>query len=872
MMDNVSSIGYAEAEGVSWDEVRLAAVPKGRSPLSVHIPLNLPEASDLLFCDCAFNAWKMPVPPDMKTGGDARTAEIRKSLRLGLVSVALGEAPFVPEFRQTRWTRASGGYPIIRGEIDAQYRNYAFEYCTDPRDGELYIRCTVRNTGFEPEKAVVRLRRSEPLEKEICDYHYVTFRWDAERWLTGEATKPPQVVESDFDSAAFESEWSFGDDAYGIHPYFCGAPYFVHPAMRLKHGDDCLRFEAMLAPGESRTFTVAAGFAEGRSAALPQLRPGQRPALPEAESSGGSPAVATAAGTKSDSPQLRPGQRPALPEAESPRGSPAVATAAAGTKPTPPQLRPGQHPALPETESPGGPPAVAAAHRFDDICAAAKRFWDARLPVTADFGNARESNIFRSLQICNLQLLLNPWKDAASPYLQPCQGGSSERFYVWVWEAMFCLRPMARLGHFAEVRKVLEFILRLQDGGCPPEGEFTKLAGAIGTTGPRWANSTGAALMLAAEYLECADDADFEKRHLDNLVRAAKWILGETQATRKLRPDGSREIGYGLMPGCVVNDGDRGIFFATTDSYSYAGVRHLADFLLRRNHPEGAWMDAECARYKTDIDRTIAEVQRDDGFIPRMVGSDKDGSFEFRNIPGALGLVWSGTVDPATDERMARMVDYWEREHAIGPFMEPFDFGIRYIGNCESGIARYHALRREWKKAYFAREAFMNYAMTRDLHITGERYSEVDEGFTPWQPNASNNGRGLDMMIGRFLIDGGSRIVLMGGFAPFETADVSIVGLHTRFGRCSIVRHNGLLRAEWEHPLPTGLLVVIPEHLGFVPDTDMESAGVAIWKIISPSTVVSGHLTGVARCGDRGGRDSARPSPERHIRLRHSEY
>ena len=746
-----NAVGYANAEGASWEEVRLAAAPKGRSPLSVHVPLNLPEASDLLFCDCAFNAWKMPVPPDMKTGGDARTLEIRKSLRLGLVSVALGEAPFVPEFRQTRWTRDSGGYPIVRGELDAQYRNYAFEYCVNPGNGELYIRCTVRNAGPEPLDAVIRLKRSEPLEREVCDYHYCTFRWDAERWLAGEAVEPPAVVESDFDEAVVNDSWSLDDDVFCPKWFICGAPYFIHPAMRIKEGGGCLRLSARLQPGESRTFTIAAGFAE---------------------------------------------------------------------KPVP------HH------------------SSFDETIEAAKRFWDARLPVAADFGNARDNEVFRSLQICNLQLLLNPWKDPASPYLQPCQGGSSERFYVWVWEAMFCLRPMARLGHFAEVRKVLEFILRLQDGGCPPEGAFTTLAGAIGTTGPRWANSTGAALMLAAEYLECAGDADFEKLHLENLIRAAKWILGETRATRRLRPDGSREIGYGLMPGCVVNDGDRGIFFTTTDSYSYAGVRHLADFLLRRNHPEGAWMDAECARYKADIDRTVAEIQRDDGFIPRMVGSDKDGSFEFRNIPGALGLVWSGTVDPATGERMARMVDYWEREHATGPFMEPFDFGIRYIGNCESGIARYHALRGEWKKSYFAREAFMNYAMTRDLHITAERYSEVDEGFTPWQPNASNNGRGLDMMIGRFFIDGGSRIVLMGGFAPFETADVSIDGLRTRFGRCSIILRDGLLRAEWERPLPAGLLVVVPDHLRFVPDTDIEPAGLSIWKITSPLTVVSGHLKG----------------------------
>ena len=773
------AISYAEAENAAWGDVRLAAVPKGKPQLSAHIPLGLPGSSDLLVCDCAFNAWKLPVPPDMKTG-DARTAEIRASLCVGLVSVALGEAPFVPEFRQTRWTRLKGGYPIVRGELDAQRRHYAFDYCTDPRSGELYIRGTVRNAGPEPLDAVIRLKRSEPLEREACDYHYYTFRWDAERWGAGEATEPPAVVESDFDETAENDCWSLDDDAFCPKWFICGAPYFIHPAMRIKKGGGCLRFSAHLQPGESRSFTVAAGFAEGRSASPQQVRTG---------------------------------------------GSPSVAAAAAGAEP--------------------GPPGNGAVRRFDDICAAATRFWDARLTATADFGDARENDIFRSLQVCNLQLLLNPWKDPASPYLQPCQGGTSERFYVWVWEAMFSLRPMARLGHFAEVRKVLEFILRLQDGGCPPEGAFTTLAGAIGTTGPRWANTTGSALILAAEYIECSGDEDFARRHLDDLVRAADWILGETRATRRLRPDGTRETGYGLMPGCVVNDGDCGVFFATTDSYSYAGVRRLADILLRRGHPDGSRIDAECARYKEDLDRTVSEVQRDDGFIPRLVGNDVGGSFEFRNIPGAFGLIFSGATDPATDERLARMVGFWEREHAKGPFLEPFDASISYIGNCESGLARYHALRGEWKRAYFARQAFMNYAMTRDLHVTAERYSEVDDGFTPWQPNASNNGRGLDMMAGRFLIDGGTRIVLLGGFAPFETGDVSIDGLHTRFGACSVCRRSGVLRAEWERPLPAGLLVVVPAHHGFKPDAGLTPVAEGVWEVAVPTCAIVGSCAGL---------------------------
>ena len=150
---------------------------------------------------------------------------------------------------------------------------------------------------------------------------------------------------------------------------------------------------------------------------------------------------------------------------------------------------------------------------FDRIVEKAERHWSSQLQVSADFGMARANDIFRSLQYMELQLLLNPWKDAPAHYLQPCQGGSSERFYVWVWEAMEALRPMVRLGHDDKVRKVLEYILKLQDGGCSPKGEFTTLSGAIGTTGPQWANTTGAALAR-----------------------------------------------------CVANDGDEGLFFATTDS------------------------------------------------------------------------------------------------------------------------------------------------------------------------------------------------------------------------------------------------------------------------------------------------------------------
>ena len=718
-----SRFSYDDAKACSWSELRFRSVPTGKRQLSVHIPLSLHGAADLFYCDCAFNAWKLPVPPDLKVY-DSSSRETCATLRVDRVSFALSENPFVPDFRQTVWSRPYGGYPIVKGELDAKYRRYSFEYCSDPASGELYIRVTVRNTGNTNGLAVVRVRRASPLEKDARDYHYISFRWDAERWAVGESLSVPEITENEFESSRVETDWSVADDAYEMGPGFWGAPYYVHPSLRIRNGCGTLKFESELAPEESRSFVIAAGFAKRK-----------------------------------------------------------------------------------ET----GPVS------FDEAVRNAIDYWDAKLSVQADFGDKRDNDIFKCLQICNLQLLLDPWARKDITYLMPCQGGTSERFYSWVWEAMCSLRPMVRLGHATPVRKVLEYILSLQDAGCPPKGDFSTLDGAIGTTGPRWANTTGAALLLAADYIRYSRDEKFTKRHLGNLVRAAKWILGETAHTRRCDAAGHRIAGYGLMPGCLANDADRGIFFASTDSYSYAGVKRLTDLLGEMGHAEYNDLHRECERYKKDIDAAIASVQRPDGFIPGVIGSDEGGSFEFRNIPHALKFISSGTSDPVKDSALERMVAYWERNQCVGPFAQPFDANIRYIGNIESCLAGYHLSRGEWKRSYFARQAVMGYALTQDLGITAERYSEVDDGFVPWQPNASNNGRVLDVLTDRFLQEGDSRLVLLGGFAPFENSDISLRGLQTKFGRCDITRKNGVVCIEWERELPKGVEVVIPEYHGIKP-------------------------------------------------------
>ena len=205
-------------------------------------------------------------------------------------------------------------------------------------------------------------------------------------------------------------------------------------------------------------------------------------------------------------------------------------------------------------------------------------------------------------------------------------------------------------------------------------------------------------------------------------------------------------------------------------------------------------------------------------------------------------------IDPVADDRMLAMVRLWERDHARGRFLEPFDANIDYAGTAETGLFRYYVQRAEWKRAYLARTTCMSSAMTRDLYVTSERYSEVDDSFTPWQPNASNAGRILGMMADRFVLEGASRIVLLGGFAPFEDGDVSIDGLATANGRCSLRRVGGRLSAEWAEPLPAGTLVVIPAHHGFAPvEETLSRVDAETWRLLKPMKCLSGKLNGGSR-------------------------
>jgi hypothetical protein len=397
-------------------------------------------------------------------------------------------------------------------------------------------------------------------------------------------------------------------------------------------------------------------------------------------------------------------------------------------------------------------------------------------------------DIFTALQISTLQLLVKfPEKES----LMPTQGSSSERFFVWVWEAAQMLRPMLRLGHFESVRKSLDYIFSLQDGGFPPEGRFTTLNGAIGTTGPKWICTTGAALALACDYYIYSDDKDFLEQYLPKIIKASRWIVGELKATRKLNSDGSRPLYYGLMPFGVGTDGDVGYIVAMSDAYTFWGLEKTVKLLEDIKHSDAGELRKELELYRGDLAITIKGLSHPDGFIDRKIITNETGTnfyAGFENVCSSAQLAYAGVIDPES-EIFQRFIAYFEKNRAVDYFMGNIDKKVTYMGIGERDWQYIYLSTGQWKKAFAANRANLQYGMTHDAYQVQERLDRNNPAFTPWQPNGSGNGRILEMMLNSFCFETDKGVTLLGGI-PFawlqKNKKTSLHKLYTPAGYVNI--------------------------------------------------------------------------------------
>lgn len=766
---------YLDLKSKSWAEVVQMNERQWRAPFSVHLPIHPPHARTFVYMDCAGNAYTLPTPPDVRTFMPGR-AELLAGIETMVVHFAFNTPAFVPDFRLAQIELADQRWPLPKWSYDAWKMHYEIEYCCarmDDTQNAVWIKCSVTNEDTKSRDAHVRVKVAFHREKELFDYHYVPFYWDAGKWQGGH---PVQLAENgilkrdarflgfiqsnDFD-LAWERNIHFSDDEYK-------RPYFVQPCLRLKEAQGLLHFSGALAPGETKSFVLA---------------------------------LLTEPGADTN--------------------------------------------------------AHVASLRADTFAKARQRtmeeFQSLFPPERAELIMPQNDmdKAFTAVQVANYQMLID-FKNGKG--LQPCQGGSSERFYVWVWEAMCMLLPMLQLGHFEPVRRALDFIFSLQDGDCPPEGNFTSLAGAVGTTsGSRWMNSTGAALALAAEYYRYSHDAKFLQEYQDKLLRAAFWIIGEIRATRKLNPDGSRPPVYGLMPFGNATDGDVGYVVAHSDSYLYFGLEKFSRVLASINHPQAGEVAAEVAQYREDLDWAINYMRRDDGFIDRKIvlGDDKSVTVHgFNNTCGAQTFAYTGVLS-AQDLRFLEFTKYAERNMMYGFFGGFMSRDEIYIGTSEYLWQYAYLCMGCWKHAYAALQTNLKYGMSADAFLTQERFSPFDPAFTPWQPNSSGNGRLLEMIVRQFYFEyrdlkHGETTVFFGGMPPGWFAihsQMALRGLYTPEGRISIETSGWDFAVTCAGFTLCDKIIRIPEYfkVEFI-GAEVDSLGGGFYKITHETSKLTGKL------------------------------
>ena len=683
-------------------------------PITVHLPIQPIHSPDFVHVDSALGVCRRRVLSRMSVTESAKANEVE----VLAVEFALGDPPFVPDYRHTTLRLVKGRYPVAQAEYylsdcDLLHR---FEYACGTVDGSrqsvLCVTCTVSNESDRTRQAHVHAKVNVQREPDLFEYHYIPFYWDASKWLPcdrvglqGErilldGQEMGKVVPGGFD-CRWVDRAAFDDEAYR----WSWTRNFVHPSMRLTTVENALHFQAAIEPGEQKSFSVA----------LLTNYEGATPA-----------------------------HREALVEAD------------------------------------------ADAVRVRSLA-------DVRAVFDADkteltFPTQQWDELFTAVQVSTLQLLVR-FPDETG--LMPTQGGSSERHYVWVWEVMNTLAPMLRLGHFEPVREALDFVFSLQDGGCPPSGRFTSLAGAVGTTGPRWIATTGAALALAADYYRYAHDDAYLAEFLPKILRGADWIMGEIRATRQLAADGTRPLYYGLMPFGTATDGDIGYVVSFSDAYSFRGLDTTAELLEQLGHPRAGEVRAEVEQYRADIAQAVVGLTREDGYIDRKIATGDPAEIIYRKfeyICGAFHLAYTRAMDIHT-EAFARYVAFFEQHMADGFFAGPLDREIMYMGVGEWVWQDIYLRLGEWKKAFMAVATNLKYGVTHDTHQVQERFSKCNPAFTPWQPNASGNGRVLDMIVRSSYFEDRGTVTLLGG-VPFawlrQNGTTALGGLYTPAGQVSI--------------------------------------------------------------------------------------
>ena len=338
-------------------------------------------------------------------------------------------------------------------------------------------------------------------------------------------------------------------------------------------------------------------------------------------------------------------------------------------------------------------------------------------------------------------------------YMIVRQGGLHRM--IWPYEAMPVLEALTRLGNFDDY---VEPIIDMYFEKCQIE------SGEIVPFGVRWAMCTSCALTSFAKYALTRGKEYFDK-YRDRTYKAFLWIKN-TRVKEK-----TEGIVKGLFPPLRSSD-DALVFqnYGSTDTHNLEGLRQLYRAFSHFEDPAKEELRNEVEDYNAVLQNVWKGVRENASSDELRVSYTPIG--DDTAVREAYGFSHTGAyisnyLDISTSD-VEKIINYYTKRgfikgglynklpDKIAPGVYPYYLDengrclIWYIGAHEYSWFKYFMRHDMKERAKEIIDDCIRFGMTKDYYMV-ERYNERDPYFGPWMPNASANGRLLNMLLDYYL-------------------------------------------------------------------------------------------------------------------------
>ena len=337
----------------------------------------------------------------------------------------------------------------------------------------------------------------------------------------------------------------------------------------------------------------------------------------------------------------------------------------------------------------------------------------------------------------------------------PRQGGTQT--VIWPTEARSMLIGLVKIGDFDRyIDRVIDLYLdKLQVKEGENKGQFVNLGASV-----PWSSITYAILNTLADYALLRNEDKF-KKFRPAILDAVDWIERARHKNEKYP---------GLMPAMRATDWAEIAHFWGADHGNICAYKKLITLFEHYNDYENAnkikgYLEEYTKIFKEKVvDKAINNF--DDGdelFVPLTLEDlDKPLKLPYTNNPylgNAPSLAMSGMIDHM-GETIKHIENYFTNRglhknglHGLMNCLllghnkdDPWAGHMWYTGFVDQGWFNLFMKQGRYDEAKIGLDAQIKYSMSKE-YIMLERFMDNDKYFCCWQPNASANGRTLEMLL-----------------------------------------------------------------------------------------------------------------------------